>query len=181
MSKKTNFLEDTIIILLDIILKLIKFPSHQRKAAILVDYENIANGAVSLGKIFDLKALINMCLENFGIIKVAIVFVPVHLAEQNLDNFDDAGFDCVVCPRRVIHEKDKDSVDSRMIQMSEKLFDENSDITDIVIVSNDGDFIPLVNFFKQRGKKVSLFGLGEISVALEKVVDIVYEAPTKKK
>ncbi len=118
---------------------------------------------------------------KIGIVKVGLIFIPLHLVkEDRLEEFDSAGFDCIVCPKKTIYEKEKDSVDSRMIALSKKLFDEHSDITDIVIVSNDGDFTPLVTFFKHRGKRITLFGLGKISTSLKKSVDAVYEISAKK-
>jgi uncharacterized LabA/DUF88 family protein len=115
------------------------------------------------------------------VVKAAIMFSPLHLiTEERLEEFDSAGFDCVVCPKRIVYEKEKDRVDSRMIAFAKKLFDEHSDVTDIVIVSNDGDFTPLVTFFKHRGKRVVLFGLGEISMVLKKSVDVIYEIPIKR-
>ena len=151
-----------------------------RKAAILVDYENVAMSASANGKIVDLKEMIKLSLERVGIVKVALVFVPRYLAtDENLKEFDAAGFDCISYPKQMVHEKEKDLVDSRMIALSKKLFDEHSDVTDIIIVSNDGDFTPLVTFFKHRGKHVVLFGLGDVSSILKKAVDITYEVPTK--
>ncbi len=116
-----------------------------------------------------------------GIVKEAFVFAPLYIiTEDVLKEFDFAGFDCIVCPSHTIYNKEKDRVDSRMISIAKRLFDEHSDITDVVIVSNDGDFIPLVTFFKHRGKRVTLFGLGDISNVLKSVVDKIYKLPTKK-
>lgn len=128
-----------------------------------------------------MKELIKECLDKVGVVKAAIMFAPLHLiTEERLEEFDSAGFDCVVCPKRIVYEKEKDRVDSRMISLAKKLFDEHSDVTDIVIVSNDGDFTPLVTFFKHRKKMVVLFGLGEISKVLKMSVDFVYEIPVKR-
>ena len=152
-----------------------------RKVVVLVDYENASESATLSGCILDLKQLIKECVERIGVVKVALVFAPLYLVtEEKIEEFDTAGFDCIACPKRTVYGKEKDRVDSRMISIAKKLFDEHSDVTDIVIVSNDGDFTPLVTFFKHRGKRVTLFGLGDISNTLKKVVDIIYPIPVKK-
>lgn len=151
-----------------------------RKAAILIDYENVLEAVTRLGKLIDLKALVAAVIERVGVVKVALAFAPPHLVtDAHLEMFDVAGFDCCVYPRKTVYGKEKDRVDSRMIALSQKLFDEHSDVTDIIIVSNDGDFTPLATFFRHRGKRVVLFGLGDISLALRKAVDVIYEVPTK--
>ncbi|OIO32658.1 MAG: hypothetical protein COZ49_00365 [Candidatus Yonathbacteria bacterium CG_4_10_14_3_um_filter_47_65] len=154
-----------------------------RKVAVLVDYENMILASVPAGQVIDFDSLMRSIRDEIGVVKVAMAFLPLgaFLSDQTIRNLDEVGIDCVACPRYDVAGtgKEKDKVDSRMIALAKKLFDEHSDVTDIAIISNDGDFTPLVTFFQHRGKTVTLFGLGEISGALKRVVDIVRIAPVK--
>jgi len=153
-----------------------------KKVAVLVDYENIAFSKISEGKVVDFPALIETIRGEIGVVKVALAFLPigVSLSDDTIRELDKAGIDCVVCPRYDTSSgKEKDRVDSRMIALAKKLFDEHSDVTDIALVSNDGDFTPLATFFKQRGKFVTLFGIGKISGALRQVVNLTRGVPVR--
>ena len=65
---------------------------------------------------------------------------------------------------------------------SREMLDENHEVTDIVIVSNDGDFSRIVSFLRSRGKKVWLGTFGDrASFFLKRIVGIrtTFEIPTK--
>ncbi len=146
---------------------------------ILVDYMNVQMKAVDSGQIVDLKELTEMCLKT-GIIKDKFIFAPLqYINDDNLLKFHNLGYKTIVCPRHTESIKDKDRVDWVMKDFAERCFDENSDITDIVIVTHDGDFNSLANFMKDRGKKVILFGIKEISPVLIQVVDKLKDCPLR--
>ncbi len=143
----------------------------EKKIIIIVDYMNVNMKAAELGKIVDLKKLKEECLE-IGIVKDSFIGIPSqYVTEENITRFYNAGFKPLVAPKYTIDMKDKDRVDSILTDFAERNFDENSDITDIVVVTHDGDFIPLANFMKDRKKNVILYGIQDISNALIQVVD----------
>lgn len=143
----------------------------EKKLIIIVDYMNVNMKAAELGKIIDLKKLLKECLE-IGIVKDAFIGIPSqYVTEENIARFYNAGFKPLVAPKYTSNMKDKDRVDTILTDFAQRNFDENSDVTDIVIVTHDGDFILLSNFMKQRKKNVILYGIENISNALIQVVD----------
>jgi uncharacterized LabA/DUF88 family protein len=137
----------------------------KRKAVLILDYLNISLSVVADKKIIDLEGLIRMAVDEIGEVVAAIAFLPINIAEEQIQNLDNAGFFCVFCPRQIATEyiKEKDRVDSRMTNFSIKVFGSCETITDIIIASNDGDFIPLCNFFKQKGVNVHVWGTEQAS------------------
>jgi len=67
-----------------------------------------------------------------------------------------------------------------MTEVGSKLI-ERSDLTHVVIVSHDGDFVRLANRAKFHGKKIIAVAGEHISFLLKQVVDIVYSLPLKEK
>ncbi len=157
-------------------------PEKKSRLAILVDYENISREAALTGKILDFEKLLQECLE-FGMIDFAFLFVPAHLVSYRMpvNIIYDKGFNIVACPSAYINGiKEKDRVDTIMTKIGSK-FVERTDLTHIVIVSHDGDFVPLANEAKFHGKKVIAIAGEHISFLLKQVVDILYPLPLKEK
>lgn len=151
----------------------------ERKIILLVDYVNIEQNIVSLGKIIDLKKLLEEIIAT-GIVKDAFIFIPQQYAnDENIVHFYNVGYKTIVCPKYFVEMKQKDRVDIIMTDFAERCFDENSDISDLAIVTHDSDFIPLANFMKQRGKNIILYGIKDISVALRQVVNEIKLLPLK--
>jgi len=71
-------------------------------------------------------------------------------------------------------------VDTIMSEMGLKLV-ERTDITHLVIVSHDGDFVRLANQAKFHGKKIIAVAGERISSLLKQVVDVIYPLPLKGK
>jgi hypothetical protein len=137
----------------------------KRKVILLLDYLNVSLAVVMDKKILDLEGLIRMAVDEIGEVVAAIAFLPINVSEEQIQNLDKYGFFCVFCPRQIgiDYIKERDRVDSRMINFAIKVFGNCDSVTDIVILSNDGDFIPLCNFFKQKGVEVHVWGTEQAS------------------
>ena len=155
----------------------------QNRLAILIDYENISREAALEGKVLDFDKLLNECLQA-GFIDFAFIFVPSHLVTYRLPEYIySKGFYIVSCPSAFNSNtqlKEKDKVDTIMSEMGTK-FVERTDLTHLVIVSHDGDFVRLANQAKFHGKKVIAVAGEHISFLLKQVVDIIYPLPLKEK
>jgi len=152
----------------------------KNRLAILIDYENVSREAALDGKVLDFDKLLEECLE-VGSIDFAFVFVPAHLVSYRLPEYIyNKGFYIVSCPSAYNGKglKEKDKVDTIMTEIGRKLI-ERSDLTHIVIVSHDGDFVRLANDAKLHRKRVVAIAGESISFLLKKVVDIIYPLPLK--
>ncbi|MFC1756900.1 NYN domain-containing protein [Patescibacteria group bacterium] len=159
-----------------------------RKVMVLVDYDNINISASEEGKIIDLKAIIEKCLE-FGTIEFAFLFASQRNFENSMGSRTDLpmdahnnGFIPVVCPGTIVQDgelKQKDKVDSIMINLARKYL-QTSLIDSVVIVSHDEDFLPLANDFRFKRKQVIVMA-GEKSYFLKQAVDFHVVLPMKNK
>ncbi len=158
-------------------------PEKKNRLAILVDYENISREAALEGKILDFDKLLNECLQA-GLIDFAFIFVPSHLVTFRLPEYIyGKGFYIISCPSAYganTQLKEKDRVDTIMTEVGLKLV-ERTDLTHVVIVSHDGDFVRLANQAKFHGKKIIAVAGEHISYLLKQVVDVVYPLPLKEK
>lgn len=154
---------------------------RKRKVAIFVDYENVAKSVVDQGKNIDLDAVTRQCAE-IGCIEFAYLFAPMHLVSYSLPaHVCDKGFYVVACPGRNGKDgKEKDRVDTIMTEMGFKLIN-STNLTDIVIVSADGDFVRLANHARFHLKRVTVFAGDNLSYLLKRAVDVVLPVPTKPK
>lgn len=143
-----------------------------RKIVAFVDYDNIASAAIEEGKIIDFKKLRNELLK-IGKIDFAFICIPAdRIYSLSIGNGGviDLGFNILLCPKkRVESDKLEDSVDIHIIQAGLKFID-YEEITDVVIVSNDGHMIELVKQCQNYRKSVIVFGTAKISAALKRVV-----------
>lgn len=156
-------------------------PEKKNRLAILIDYENVSREASLQGKILDFDKLLEECLE-IGSIDFVFVFVPAHLVSYRLPGYIyNKGAYVVACPGAYNSGglKEKDRVDTIMSEIGLKLV-ERSDLTHVVIVSHDSDFLRLANNTKLHGKKVIAIAGENISFALKQVVE-VYPLPLKDK
>jgi len=158
-------------------------PGKKDRLAILVDYENVSREAALGGQVLDFDKLVNECLQ-VGFIDFSFVFVPSHLVTFRLpDYIYGKGFNIISCPSAYNSGnqlKEKDQVDTIMSEMGLKLV-ERTDITHLVIVSHDGDFVRLANQAKFHGKKIIAVAGERISFLLKQVVDVIYPLPLKGK
>jgi hypothetical protein len=146
------------------------------RLAVLIDYENINREAALHGKILDFGKIKEECLK-IGFVDFAFVFTPEHLVSFRMPpHIYDKGFYVISCPKG---QKEKDRVDTIMSEIGFKLID-RSDITHLVIVSQDGDFVRLANYGKEHRKHVIAVVGERISFLLKQVVDIIYPLPLKK-
>lgn len=77
--------------------------------------------------------------------------------EYRIKNLYDSNFFYVTCPRLSEAEKNKDKTDWILSKFIYTVVPMMHDITDIVLMANDSDFVPVVSFMKDLGKKVTLF------------------------
>lgn len=155
----------------------------KRCAVVLVDFENIKYNAAIKGGLVDFKKLHEM-IKEIGEILFAYVFIPDHKGVDLPSDINDRGFEIVLCQRTKDDTGNlEDSVDIHMIKKGIK-YCNFQEVSDIVIVGNDGHMIHLVSEVENRGKKVTLIGIKELmSKVLIKVVDSkkdVYDLPVKK-
>lgn len=153
---------------------------QKERVVVLIDYENIFLSAAEKGKIVDFEKLHNFLLE-FGEIISAFVFVPDHCIYSLPDNLNELGFEIILCQKRKIDsEKLEDRVDISLIKMGMK-FCYFKEITQVVVVTNDGHMSELISIAKNMKKTVSLFGTNKISYVLTKIVALenIHEVPLK--
>lgn len=144
----------------------------KKKIVAFIDYDNISSAAIEEGKIIDFKKIKNEFLK-IGLIEFAFICAPadrIHTLPASNGGVIDLGFNILLCPRRRWDsDKIEDSVDIHIIQAGLKFIDYD-EITDVVIVSNDGHMIELVKEAQKQGKAVSVFSTAKISAALKRVV-----------
>ncbi|MBU6500517.1 MAG: NYN domain-containing protein [Patescibacteria group bacterium] len=147
----------------------------------LVDYENIAREAAADGKIVDFAGLAELC-RSCGKVAASFLFVPDHMTQDRwVREAYDQGFFVVSSPSRAsltVSVKQADTADTNMISIGRRF----SDIIDgVVIVSNDRDFLTLVNDFKDKGKKIVLIHGAKVSPALREVVKLRFPVPVRNR
>ncbi len=149
------------------------------RLAVLIDYENILRSTEI--KILNFEALIDKCLE-IGIIDFILVFTPYHLVGQSLPRYlYNRGIYLVVCPSAYdssVTLKEKDRVDTILSEFGLKLV-ERTDLTHIVIATQDGDLVRLANLARFNKKKVIAFAGEKISFVLKQAVDEILPLPFK--
>lgn len=151
---------------------------NRTRLGVFLDYENISKEAALENKSIDFEALRKELLK-IGHIAFAFIFIPEHLVTYSLPRYVyDKGFYVVACPGSG-NGKEKDRVDTNMTEMGIRLI-EHSDITDLVIVSRDSDFVRLANYARFHGKKVIVFAGKKVSFILKEVADEIFPIPVKE-
>jgi len=145
------------------------------KIGVLLDYENIASEAISKGSTISFKGLSNLFKEcaKLGNLILPMAFLPDHFIKNStggdvLQDLHTAGFYPIPC--KSTNSKNKDKVDSIMVEVGKSLIDETQ-ISRIVIVSHDGDFIPLFNYATSHGVKPLLMSGKKISFIFKKIAE----------
>lgn len=127
-----------------------------KRFAIFFDYKNLESNLRDRDRFSDFSWLINPLLKE-GKIIFAFVFIPDHYANRVplLLLANRHRFQPILCPREIgkATTKDKDTVDAKMEDLGKAII-EHSDVTDIVIVSGDGDFQELTVFARWQQKSV---------------------------
>ena len=134
----------------------------ERRAAVLVDYENMDKNVSVQNWLQDFNLFIEPILDKCDVILLAI-FVPEHMAglmpKRVLCNRDR--FFVIACPpvsprdTDFFRIKDTDTVDARMDQFG-KFLVSHCEMTDLVVVTGDGGFQELLKFGYYHRKKITL-------------------------
>jgi hypothetical protein len=131
---------------------------RERSFLVFIDYENLRRGlnmgpTERLKKLFNLSWLLDPILKK-GKVLLVFVFVPENAPLAQLSR---QGFFPIPCPRQFggVVTKDKDTVDARMENLARVLI-EHTDATDVLIISGDADFQPLVAFARFQQKRVTV-------------------------
>ena len=155
--------------------------NHKKgRLVVLIDYENIARSLIEKGMILDIKELRNF-LKKMGEVLFAFIFVPDHYVYSLPEDLNNLGYQIVLCQKLKGFDRDKDMVDAQ-INLIGSVFCQFSEITDIVIVSNDADMVRLAGMAELRGKRVHVFGTEKISSVYKRVVDVenIHEIASSK-
>lgn len=129
-------------------------PVRRTSIAVFVDYENAVRCAQKAGFRFSFTHLREeMCVR--GNVVFAEVFVPPHVGKQEAEvrKLWDAGWTVIYCPLR---HKDKDAVDQKLELRARDIIRETN-VDGVVIVSEDADFLPVINYARNYGKSVERF------------------------
>ncbi len=135
--------------------------SQNKKFAIFLDFVNLEkNMPKSADKFRDFSWLLNPILEK-GKLIFAFVFIPDHYVSRApiMQLTHKHRFHPLVCPRQILTGgstiKDADTVDAQMHDLGYAIID-NSDITDLIIVSGDADFQRLATHAIWQQKSVTV-------------------------
>jgi uncharacterized LabA/DUF88 family protein len=136
--------------------------SREKIFAVFIDYLNIERGITNQierrERMRDFGWLINPILEK-GKIAFIYIFVPDATVPEFSPIFvgGKQRIPIVVCPRRVVGGvmKDADTVDQFLMEMATSHI-YHSDISDIVIVSGDADFSPVIRRALMNRKRVTV-------------------------
>ncbi|MDO8492437.1 MAG: NYN domain-containing protein [bacterium] len=159
-----------------------------RCGVIICDYENISSAVTKDARYIEWAKIKEFCQieREIRVIQGAYVFLPAygHSMIEIARECYNFGYLPLVCPKLPgdIGTKDKDTVDSIMISLAKDQVVDDERVTDLVIISNDGDFSRLVTSFQDRAKRVTLLGYGKISLALRQAAgpDNVFTVPTSE-
>lgn len=135
-------------------------PASKRDFVVaLVDYDNAFLRARDERFLLSFSKLKEL-LQEYGEILFADVFIsPVNTNPEAIAKLWSAGFQVIACPMRY---KDKDGVDTKMIEQAWKYIERTS-MTKLIIVSCDRDFDGLHHMATDKGKEVVF-----IDVAVER-------------
>jgi uncharacterized LabA/DUF88 family protein len=144
---------------------------EQQKVTVLIDYENVAMEAATEGKVVDFAKLAELC-RSFGEVMM-ILFVPDYrISDALFETARENGFFIMATPSRIpTRDKQYRNADTIMIDYGTRMA-EIRGVGEIVIVSDDADFITLVNRARDGGKKVALIATKNVSHVLEQVVNL---------
>lgn len=119
-----------------------------KNIALFVDGPNIIRREFSV----DLDEL-RKRVQKYGRIVTAKVFLNQHASEKLIEAVSNQGFE----PKVVLAGETESDVDvSVAVDMVKACFNSNIDI--IALVSRDADYLPAVQFAKEKGKQILLVG-----------------------
>ena len=145
-------------------------PLHSHRLAVFIDIENFAGYCADMDVPVDIAPVLDHLSKNHGRIQIkrsfgdvsslpAPVFNPYRirrmLQAHQVDHID--------IPHRP-SSYSKNSADIRLVVEAVALIHQRPEITHIVVVSNDRDFIPLFNHAREHGKLVIGCGPGRSNV-----------------
>lgn len=148
-----------------------------KRYVLLVDWCNLEALSPSPKDIMYRLARLEETLRERGTIEAKFCFVPDHRTAMVQPLSTEQRYFVVVCPRTgngnggaVV--KDKDRVDARMSQLGSLVSLFGKEISHVVIVSGDGDYVDLATYAKDHRKKVVVAsGAQGLSQALERAAD----------
>lgn len=133
----------------------VHFKSHGKsrdQVAIYWDWQNVR--LKSQGKFRDKVIALVEFAKKLGSVKVMNVYA--HWRKETPlveDTFDDLDFNCRNAPAS---KAKKNNADKKLIDDCQKDISSNPGISTVILLSKDGDFVPLVRELKAAGKKVIL-------------------------
>lgn len=155
---------------------------------VLMDYENIAIEASQYGKVVDFRKLADLS-RSYGEVVESVIFITLSTANGHSAIIEDArnsGFSVNLAPEpprdpatKLVNRaavKQKNTADTLMIDQGlrwARLVDT------IIIITNDQDFLTLVNRLKDQRKNLVLVHGLKVSAALRQVVELRQPVPLK--
>lgn len=153
---------------------------QEKKIVALIDYENISMAASDDKKFVDFYEL-HRFLTRYGQLMFAFIFLPEHYLLTIGEDLNNLGYTIVIPQKMKAGDKIEDTADINIIQTGMK-FLEFSEITGIVVVSNDHHMIHLIKEAKNKKKEVFVFGTDKLSNVLRQLPDINFgNIPLKDK
>jgi len=140
--------------------------NEERKAALFIDFENIARGIKDAQyKGFEIKLVLERLVEK-GKIMVKRAYADWNRYTEYKRPFHEAAIELIDIPQS--RYSGKNSADIRMVVDAMDLAHRNEHIDTFAIVSGDSDFSPLVSKLRENDKYV--IGLGVKSSSSELLV-----------
>ena len=135
----------------------IQHTQQEKRFAVFMDYKNLEMSLPrTTDKFRNFSWLLDPILKQ-GKIIFAFVFIPDHYVSRApiMQLTHKHHFHAIFCPRQIsgVTTKDADTVDAQMQELAWALI-QNSNITDVIIVTGDGDFQRLATHAKWQQKQV---------------------------
>lgn len=131
------------------------------RVAFFMDFDNMIGGDTEKGMNPATMDYINNQLLQLGIIEHAAIYTDVrHIATtcyyDLLTKAYVLGIRTIHCPKLNGSEEMKDTVDENLAHDAYNLLEHRPDIDTFVFATQDRNFLPIINYCKQRRKKVIL-------------------------
>lgn len=144
-----------------------------KKVAVFIDVQNIQQVFEKQGAEIRYDRLKEYLIKRYKkedgeIIKFS-VFIPYRQLDENRSKLIDA---ISLIGYRVLCKQAKDRPDGSIkanmdVEMSLEIVSISDYVDEIVIVTGDSDFEPLINYLSRRGKRILLIGPGRGPTAIE--------------
>ncbi len=157
------------------------------KILLLIDFENLQKNAriaqtpdnFSITDAFD--SLFRQISQETGKITDAFIFVPPHTTSLLIEKFYELGLFTIFCPKVIDKGKEKDTVDSTMIEFGRKMINQMPELTHLCLGSGDKDFIPLIREAMRAGLKIMIIAGDQLSLSSEIIKLADFNPKTKQK